>query len=146
MAEGARLARDGRATPLRPNSAGPLLLAMREGKAVGTDIEAYVEGIEVGKRAQVQALRKLVKKEQPQLREAIRWGNLSWLGNKDVCWVLVYDEHVDFGFHQGASLNDPKGLLEGTGKRLRHVKIREGKDIRPKEFAALLKQAVALDK
>ena len=119
---------------------------MREGKAKGTDIEGFVDAIEPAKRAHVQALRKFVKKEQPQLREAIRWGNLTWLGNKDVCWVLVYAEHVDFGFHQGASLKDPKGLLEGTGKRLRHVKIHDGGDIRPKEFAALLKQAVALDK
>jgi hypothetical protein len=118
---------------------------MRDGKVKGTDIEAYVKGIEPKKRAHVTTLRKFVKKEAPQLREAIRWGNLSWLGTKDVCWVLVYDDHVDFGFHRGASLKDPKGLLEGTGKRLRHVKIREAKDIKPKEFAALLKQAVALD-
>jgi hypothetical protein len=118
---------------------------MRDSKAKGADIEAYVKGIEPKKRAHVTALRRFVKKEAPGLREAIRWGNLSWIGTKDVCWVLVYDDHVDFGFHQGASLKDPKGLLEGTGKRLRHVKIREAQDIRPKEFASLLKQAVALD-
>lgn len=118
---------------------------MRDNKAKGKDVEAYVKSIEPGKRAHVEALRRFVKKEAPDLREAIRWGNLSWLGNKDVCWVLVYDEHVNFGFHNGALLKDPKGLLEGTGKRLRHVKIHEAKDIRPKEFGALLKQAVALD-
>jgi hypothetical protein len=119
---------------------------MRGGKAEGNDVDAFVGEIEPGKRAHVEALRSFVKKEAPGLREAIRWGNLSWMGNKDVCWVLVYDSHVDFGFHKGTSLKDPKGLLEGTGKNLRHIKIRGPKDIKPKDFAALLKQAVALDK
>jgi len=32
--------------------------------------------------------------------------------------------HVNVGFFRGASLNDPARLLEGTGKRMRHVKIR----------------------
>jgi len=52
---------------------------------------------------------------------------------------------VDFGFFNGAKLKDPAGILDGTGKKLRHVKVREPKDIRQKEFKALLKQAVALD-
>jgi len=36
----------------------------------------------------------------------------------------VQKSHVNLGFYHGASLNDPAGLLEGTGKKLRHVKVR----------------------
>jgi hypothetical protein len=62
-----------------------------------------------------------------------------------VGWIIVYRDHVDFGFFRGAELNDPKGLLEGTGKGLRHIKVFSPADIKEKEFTALLKQALALD-
>ena len=114
-------------------------------KAKGADVETYVKAIEPKKRAHVQALRKFVKKEAPGLTEAIKWGNICWIGKSNVAWIIVYDGHVDFGFFQGAKLKDPAKLLEGTGKGLRHVKVREAKDIKPKEFAGLLKQAVAMD-
>ncbi len=38
-------------------------------------------------------------------------------------YAMPHKTHVNFGFFQGAILPDPEGLLEGTGKRLRHVKI-----------------------
>ena len=114
-------------------------------KAKGKDVQSYVDAIEPGKRALVEALRKFVRREAPQLTEQIKWGNLCWIGKGNVCWIIVYKDHVDFGFFNGAKLKDPEGLLEGTGKGLRHVKVRESKDIRPKEFAALLKQALAMD-
>src|SRR5690606_5483128 len=38
-------------------------------------------------------------------------------------YVNVFSRHVNVGFFAGASLNDPAGLLVGTGKRMRHIKI-----------------------
>ena len=38
--------------------------------------------------------------------------------------VNVFAEHVNVGFHHGADLDDPAGLLAGSGKRMRHVKLR----------------------
>lgn len=118
---------------------------MADMKAKGKDVEAFVAGIEPDKRALVEALRAFVKKQAPQLKEAIKWGNVCWIGKDNVCWIIVYKDHVDFGFFKGAALRDPKGLLEGTGKGLRHVKVFKPSDIRPGEFAGLLKQALALD-
>jgi hypothetical protein len=39
-------------------------------------------------------------------------------------YVGVYTSHVNVGFFHGAELRDPAGLLQGTGKRMRHVKLR----------------------
>jgi len=108
-------------------------------------VESYLRGIEGGKRALVEGLRKFVANAAPQLEEKIKWGNLTWTARGNVCWVIVYGDHVDFGFFAGAELKDPKGLLEGTGKKLRHIKVYAEGDIKPREFAALLKQAIALD-
>ena len=41
-------------------------------------------------------------------------------------YVNVFRAHVNVGFFQGASLPDPAGLLQGTGKYMRHVKLRPG--------------------
>jgi hypothetical protein len=40
--------------------------------------------------------------------------------------VNVFKAHVNVGFFRGAGLDDPAGLLEGTGKRMRHVKLKPG--------------------
>jgi len=40
--------------------------------------------------------------------------------------VGVYTAHVNLGFFQGASLRDSAGLLQGTGRYMRHVRIRPG--------------------
>jgi hypothetical protein len=49
-------------------------------------------------------------------------------------YVNAFKAHVNVGFFHGASLPDPAGLLEGTGKRMRHVKLHWG---RPVDSAAL---------
>jgi hypothetical protein len=40
------------------------------------------------------------------------------------CYIGAFREHVNLGFYYGAHLPDPEGLLEGTGKNLRHIKVR----------------------
>jgi hypothetical protein len=39
-------------------------------------------------------------------------------------YIAVQRAHVNLGFYRGAALDDPNGLLEGTGKALRHCKVR----------------------
>ena len=41
-------------------------------------------------------------------------------------YVDVFAAHVNVGFFRGAALNDPAGVLRGTGKRMRHVQLRPG--------------------
>jgi hypothetical protein len=41
-------------------------------------------------------------------------------------YVDAFTAHVNVGFFRGAELDDPAGLLEGTGKFMRHVKLRPG--------------------
>lgn len=60
----------------------------------------------------------------------------------DVHKIFMHTEadHVQFGFYRGSSMKDPKGLLEGKGKYVRHVKIRGPKDIDPKSLRPLILQ------
>ena len=76
-------------------------------------------------------LREIVLEIHPQATEVVRLGDRAatyGLGPKKMsegyCYVLPYTRWVNLGFFQGADLADPEGLLEGTGAKLRHVKIR----------------------
>ena len=48
------------------------------------------------------------------------------IGDAAFCYVNAFTAHVNVGFFLGAWLDDPAGLLEGTGKRMRHVKLKPG--------------------
>ena len=45
------------------------------------------------------------------------------------CYIGVFKKHVNLGFYYGAELPDPHGLLEGTGKNLRHIKVKNGEEV-----------------
>jgi hypothetical protein len=92
----------------------------------------------------IRALRRFVKRVEPKLEESVKWGNGCWIGSSGpVAYVYSATGYVQFGFFHGASLKDPKGLLEGEGKFVRHTKVRKASEIEERAFAALLRQASA---
>jgi hypothetical protein len=48
------------------------------------------------------------------------------VGDAAFGYVNAFSAHANIGFYFGAELADPHGLLEGAGKRMRHVKLRWG--------------------
>jgi hypothetical protein len=62
---------------------------------------------------------------------------------KDVpfAYVNVFKSHANVGFYLGAELKDPAGLLQGTGKRMRHVKLTPGEPFDSKALGALIQQS-----
>ena len=56
-------------------------------------------------------------------------------------YVDSFSSHVNVGFFRGAELSDPAGLLEGTGKRMRHVKLRPGSKVNSAALRALIDAA-----
>jgi hypothetical protein len=58
---------------------------------------------------------------------------------------MVGKNHITFIFIRGTSLPDPKGLLEGTGKNIRHVKIKSPEDLSRPGLRELLKSAARLN-
>lgn len=58
-------------------------------------------------------------------------------------YVNVFKQHVNVGFFTGAFLDDPNGLLEGSGKRMRHVKIRPDEEFKEAALGKLIEDAYA---
>ena len=65
------------------------------------------------------------------------------VGDAAFAYVNAFKDHVNVGLFFGALLNDPAGLLEGTGKRGRHVKLYPGREVDSAALAELVDTAYA---
>ncbi len=76
------------------------------------------------------------------VRELIHDGHpTACAGEVAFGYVDAFNAHGSVGFFQGAVLNDPAGLLEGTGKRMRHVKLRWGQPVNDAALTKLIQAA-----
>ncbi|WP_304177642.1 DUF1801 domain-containing protein [Phenylobacterium aquaticum] len=76
------------------------------------------------------------------VRELLADGHpTACVGDAAFAYVDAFSAHANIGFFQGASLDDPAGLLEGAGKRMRHVKLRWGQPVDEAALGALIAAA-----
>jgi hypothetical protein len=69
----------------------------------------------------------VMRKCGDEVRELLHDGcPVACLGDAPFGYVNVFTSHSNVGFFQGAALPDPARLLQGTGKLMRHVKLRPG--------------------
>lgn len=95
-------------------------------------------------------LREITLGVDPEAVEVVRLGDRAatyGVGPKKMSegysYILPHKNWVNLGFFKGVDLPDPSGLLEGTGKKLRHVKVRSIEDAERPEVKALIEEAVA---
>ena len=117
-----------------------------EGKEGRLWIDEYVA--KAGKMQGVlKGLRGLVKKTVAGCEEYVNpWKIPSVDSNGTVFGFMTGKEHVTFIFWRGAALPDPEGLLEGTGKSVRHVKVRTTADVKKPALKKLIVEAAKLNK
>ena len=78
------------------------------------------------------------------VREVLHDGHpTACVADAAFAYVNVFKAHVNVGFFRGAEMADPKGLLEGTGKLMRHVKIRPGSVLDHTALSKLIRAAYA---
>ena len=95
----------------------------------------------------IHGLRDLIQDVVPEITETVNpWGIPTFELNGPMCYFMVATKHITFGFPRGTSLADPKELLEGTGKNMRHVKLREVEDLRREGLRELVADAARLNR
>jgi hypothetical protein len=99
------------------------------------------------------ALRDMVFNEAPQANETLFRGYAVSLSysftsrwTQGFCHIVVYQKHVNLGFNRGAQLPDPKGLLEGSGKLIRHIRVDAPGDLKKPYLVGFLRSAIRLSK
>ena len=77
-----------------------------------------------------------------EVREVLHDGcPVACFGDVPFGYVNVFTSHVNVGFFQGASLPDPARLLQGTGRFMRHVKLRPGTAVNDAALSTLIDAA-----
>ena len=84
----------------------------------------------------------VMRKCGDEVRELLHDGcPTACLGDAAFGYVNVFTSHVNVGFFQGASLPDPARLLQGTGKFMRHVKLKPGTAANAAALRRLIEEA-----
>jgi hypothetical protein len=106
-------------------------------------VDEALRDLDPGLRRLAQMLRRVIKRSLQSAVEQVKWGNPVYSVNgKGIACIMCYSDHVNLGFFLGSKLTSTR--LEGTGKGLRHIKVRSRSDIDEREFGRLLRKAVAL--
>ena len=78
------------------------------------------------------------------VRELLHDGHpTACVGDAAFAYVNVFKDHVNVGFFRGAEIHDPERLLEGTGRFMRHVKVRPESDVDATALMKLIETAYA---
>lgn len=116
---------------------------------IGT-FDELLEITEVPLRPVVKALRALVLEIDPDACEVVRLGDRAATYGTGpgrmvdgYAYILPHRRWVNLGFYRGAQLADPDALLEGTGARMRHVKVRSLEDVDRAALRTLVEAACA---
>jgi len=86
-------------------------------------------------------IRNLVLGVDDRISEEIKYGGILFSAGAPFCGLFSYPRHVSIEFSRGAELDDPHGVLEGDGKKRRHIKLVAQPDLFQKNLRDYVNQA-----
>ncbi len=108
-------------------------------------VEGYLATLNDWRRDVVASLRKMIQKAAPKASENVKWSQPVYEHHGPFAWIKAHAKHVNLGFWRGVELPDPRKLLEGTGNKMRHIKLGSLKDAGKKELQELVRVAAKLN-
>jgi len=107
------------------------------------EVRSFLEAYPPEVRALALGARELVLRLVPTAEEKVHrpWKTIAYGLSRKFCAISPYRSWINLHFHRGASLPDPTGLLEGTGRAARHVKLTVPADLRRRALGALIRAA-----
>lgn len=110
-----------------------------------TALDAYIRQLPKHQQAIVHAVRQVALDAVPKLSEDLKWGRPTFLlGSRRLAVVYGAGEHVKLGFFDAVALGDAGAAAEGTGKRMRHLKLRTTDDVEAGSLTTLFRAAARL--
>jgi hypothetical protein len=110
-------------------------------------VSSYIKQQDEEKGRLISMLVDIIEEAYPEAKGSIKWSQPVFeTPEGPMIFIKAHKNHVNFGFWRGAEMDDPEGILEGTGVKMRHVKISTRDDIRPQYFKDLIYQAVDLNR
>ena len=101
----------------------------------------FLSRVQPEHHAIIQELDSLIFKAAPDLVVSLKWRNPTYHSKRNACSILSHKDYVNLQVWGGAEFDDPKGLLQGTGKGMRHIKFAAGDRFNRSAVEAIIKQA-----
>ena len=103
---------------------------------MSTDVERYLEKQKSPQKEIVERLRSIVLKTLPGIEEKV-WMGVPWYDGR--FYIVALKDHVNMGFSVKGLTDQEKGLFEGKGQMMRHIKFHSLEDIDENKIGKLLK-------
>lgn len=108
-------------------------------------VDQYIAGLNEEQAEIATRIRQIIRTAAPEARESFKWAQPVYESNGPFCYMKAFKSSVNFGFWRGVDLDDPRGVLEGTGDKMRHVKIAHLDEIDEDLLAGFVRQAQKLN-
>jgi hypothetical protein len=86
-------------------------------------VSEYISAAPSEQEEIMETIRELVHQAVANVQEDFKWSRPVFRTEKDFAYLKTAKAHVTLGFFNFEKLNDPDGLLEGSGKDMRHIRI-----------------------
>lgn len=111
----------------------------------GKTVDAYITQLEEWQAEIVSKVRTIILEAAPEADESIKWAQPVYEVNGPFAYIKAFKNSVNFGFWRGVDIHDPHGLLQGTGEKMRHIRLTSLEDIDGEAFTDFIHQAVKLN-
>ncbi|MBW6491928.1 MAG: DUF1801 domain-containing protein [Lentimicrobium sp.] len=91
----------------------------------------------------MEEIRALIHGEVPEVVENFKWSRPVFSTGKDFAYFKTTKAYLTFGFFESDKIRDNSHLLEGTGKEMRHIKLRKTTDFQPDIIINWIQQITA---
>jgi hypothetical protein len=108
-------------------------------------VDEYIDSLDERQAEIAARVRSIIKGAAPEAAEAFKWSQPVYELNGPFCYMKAFKNSLNLGFWRGIDLKDPHGLLQGTGAKMRHVKLTSSDDIAEQAFTDFVRQAVQLN-
>lgn len=112
----------------------------------GAEVQAFFNGLGAAQRPIALALHEIVVGVAPECEQSIKWGHPTYTLNGNVCSIMPAREYVRLQLFRGVELDDPARRLEGSGRGMRHVKVRSVSELDAASLRDFVRQAVQLQR
>ena len=92
-------------------------------------VTEYINNASTEQIELLETLRQLIHKIVSETTEDLKWGIPVFTKNKIFTYLRSTKNYVALGLYNVGRIKDPNGLLEGTGKNMKHLKIKKVEDI-----------------
>ena len=99
---------------------------------MNNQVTSYIQQAPEEQRKIMDAVRQLIHESVNDVQEEFKWSRPVFRKGQDFAYLKIASTYVTLGFFQYQKLDDPDHLLEGSGKDMRHIKLKKAEDINSK--------------